>query len=249
MTQFLRAYALDDIKIRSGGTGRTVEAYATVFNSPAEVQDQDGHYVEQVAPGAFTRSLSQRSRFPVFYNHGMSLFGTPDSRGGVPIGSGEARVDGRGLLTVSEYNRGALADEILEAIRNGDITAQSFSGRFLNSSPRAPKGGFRARSDGTLTTVTRTEIALREWGPTPIPVYADAQIMGVRALASLFGGQMLKLTPAPTGTTPLADSDPDSATVDETPGALTEDSPVGTSTRSQSLRDRIHAARVARGLE
>jgi hypothetical protein len=39
MTDFIRAVALDDIRIRSGGTGRTVEAYAAIFNEPAEIVD------------------------------------------------------------------------------------------------------------------------------------------------------------------------------------------------------------------
>jgi hypothetical protein len=48
MTEFVRAWALDDIRIRSGGDGRTVEAYAAVFDTPTEVHDQDGHYNEVI---------------------------------------------------------------------------------------------------------------------------------------------------------------------------------------------------------
>lgn len=245
MTTFTRYVALDDIRVRSGGTGRTVEAYASVFNSPAQVQDQDGTYNEVISPAAFNRSLSQRTRFPVFYNHGMSLFGTPDSRSSVPIGTGEAQVDGRGLLTVSEYNANPLADEVLEAIKSGSITAQSFSGRFLQSTPRMPRGGFRAGRDGALPTVTRTEVALREWGPTPIPAYDGAEILGVR-LAAFLTSQGLNLNSALTGTTP-SDSDPDDATPDEGPGVLTAEPPVGTSARS--LQQRIRAARIIRQME
>jgi hypothetical protein len=36
-----------------GGDGRTVEAYATPFDSPAEIKDQHGHYLEKIHPGAF----------------------------------------------------------------------------------------------------------------------------------------------------------------------------------------------------
>jgi hypothetical protein len=39
-----RAYALDDVHVRSDGSGRVVEAYAAVFNTRTEVMDQDGHY-------------------------------------------------------------------------------------------------------------------------------------------------------------------------------------------------------------
>src|SRR5690349_1314009 len=36
-TTFTRSYPLDDIRIRSGGDGRTVEAYAAVFDTPSEI--------------------------------------------------------------------------------------------------------------------------------------------------------------------------------------------------------------------
>lgn len=175
-----RVFALDDITIRSDGTGRTVTAYAAVFQSPAEIYDQDGHYQEQIARSAFDKTLKERAgRFGVFYNHARTLHGTPSERGSVPIGTPiEVRADGRGLLTVSRYNKTPLADEVLESIRNGDITGQSFTGRFIKSDPRGPY--LPARS-GDLTLVTRSEIALVEYGPTPIPAYADAEIVGVRS--------------------------------------------------------------------
>jgi hypothetical protein len=102
---FIRAVALDDIRIRSGGTGRTVEAYAAIFGEPAEIVDADGHYYEINHPTAFARTIAHRQGgFPVVYNHGMTIAGTPSDRGSVPIGvSKEVRVDTRGVLTVSEY--------------------------------------------------------------------------------------------------------------------------------------------------
>lgn len=179
---FLRTYALDDITIRSGGDGRTVEAYAAVFDSPAPISDRYGQYLEAVAPGAFERTLANRgTRFGVFFNHGLTLHGTPSERGSMPIGTPEeVRADARGLWTVTRYNRTPLADEALEAIKTGAITGQSFAGRFVKSDKPTPRGGFRAADDGSLTTVTRTEIALTEYGPTPFPAYESAAIVGVR---------------------------------------------------------------------
>lgn len=174
-----RVFPLDDISIRAGGDGRTVTAYAAVFDSPAEIADQDGHYSEQISRTAFDKTIRERAgRIGVFYNHSRTMLGTPSDRGSVPIGTPlDIRPDGRGLLTVTRYNRNALADEILEAIRNGDITGQSFTGAFVTSDPPPP---YRSRG-GQLTQVTRKEIALSEYGPTPIPAYADAEILGVRA--------------------------------------------------------------------
>ncbi|WP_411090797.1 HK97 family phage prohead protease [Streptomyces sp. 049-1] len=188
---FHRYFPLEDIRVRAGGDGRTVEAYAAVFDTPVEIHDQDGDYVEQIDRRAFDRILQQLApagsrstwRVGVFYNHGRTLWGTPSERGSMPIGTPmELKTDTRGLLTVTRYNKTELADEVLENIREGAITGQSFTGRFTRSDPmRAPRGGHRAGRDGRLKTVRRQEIALKEYGPTPFPAYADAAVIGVRA--------------------------------------------------------------------
>lgn len=179
-----RVLPLDDIEILSrakGGDGRTVVAYAATFGNRAEIHDQDGHYAEQNDPHAFDKTVAERGlRFGVFYHHGRTLHGTPSERGSVPLGRPVlVKPDQRGLLTRTAYNRTSLADEVLESIRNGDPMGMSYTGAFLHSDP--PKPPYYARSDGSLTQVTRKEIALIEYGPTPMPAYADAEILGVRA--------------------------------------------------------------------
>lgn len=172
-----RTFLLDDIAIRSGGDGRTVTAYAAVFNTPAEISDQDGHYLETIANGAFDKTITENAgRVGVFYNHGKTLYGTPSERGSMPLGKPiEIRADERGLYTVTQYNRTPLADEVLDAIKNGDITGQSFSGRFMPGRSQRTRG-----KDGALDSIVRSEVSLREYGPTPMPSYQTASILGVR---------------------------------------------------------------------
>lgn len=173
----IRTYLLEDISIRAGGDGRTVAAYAAVFNTPAEIRDQDGHYNEVIAPGAFDKTISERAgKIQVFYNHGKTIYGTPSERFSLPLGvPEEIRADSRGLFTVTRYARSAHADEVLELIRDGAIKGQSFSGGFpAGKSQRTPG------ANGELPTITRGEVALREYGPTPMPAYAEAAIVGVR---------------------------------------------------------------------
>jgi hypothetical protein len=86
--------------------------------------------------------------------------------------------DSRGLLTVTRYL--PAADNILDAIREGAITSYSFQGAFLRSTPSS-SGRFRKDAKGNLPTVRRLESSLREYGPTPAPAYADAEIVNVRA--------------------------------------------------------------------
>jgi HK97 family phage major capsid protein/HK97 family phage prohead protease len=181
-----RAVVLDDIEIMSrakGGDGRTVVAYAAVFDREAEIHDQDGHYRERIAPTAFDKTLAERAgRIGVYYNHAKTLYGTPSERWSVPLGVPvEMRADSRGLLTVTRYDPTPDADQILAGIKSGSIRGMSFTGAFLRSDPRGP---YYARSDGALTVVTRQEIAMSEYGPTPIPAYEDDDaIVGVRSQA------------------------------------------------------------------
>ncbi len=197
---FLRAYPLEDIRILSRAQGqeyadgRTVEALVAVWDRPAEIMDGQGHYVETNAPTAFDKAINDARpqgsranwRVGVFYNHGMTLHGTPSDVGSMPIGSPiNIRADAAGLVTVTHYNQTPLGDQVLEAIRNGDLTGHSFSGRFIKSDPaRAPRGGFRANSAGVLPTVRRLELGLREYGPTPFPAYSDTAVLSVRNLPS-----------------------------------------------------------------
>lgn len=258
---FIRSVALDDIRIRSGGSGRTVEAYAAVFDKPAEIMDGDGHYTEVNHPASFNRTIAHRAGkgFPVVYHHGMTLAGTPSERGSVPIGvSVEVVADKTGVKTVWEAARTALADEVLEAIRMGSVTAQSYGGRFLRSDPRKPPGGFRAGPDGRLRTVTRMEVAMHEFGPTPFPAFSDALITGMRAHHLL--GRLVSANPAERltllneldqlATPPEADpADQDAGTSDTDPAGETEDAPLVPSARSIPLGARVRAALIARGLE
>lgn len=231
-----RSYALDDIKIMAGGDGRTVEAYAAVFGQEAEIRDHEGHYVEVNDPGAFDKVIARAQvegwRVGVFYNHGMTIHGTPSESASVPLGAPEKIVaDSRGLLTVTRYNKTAQADDILEAIKSGSITAQSYTGPMRASTPSLSRsqrrmGGYLPKSDGSLQLVRRMELGLVEYGPTPIPAYQGAAIVGVRSM--------------------LYNEGPDE---DQTPDVSEESAPVELdplAVRQARLQRRIRAALLAR---
>lgn len=258
MSDFTRVWALDDIRVRSGGDGRTVEAYMAVFNRPAEVYDVDGHYREQVHPGAFTKTLADNgTRFSVFYNHARTLDGTPSDRYSMPIGvPEEITPDTRGIRVVDRYNRTPVADEVLENIRSGAIRGYSFSGGFMRSDPRLRSRGakYRPAPDGSLTTVTRLEVAMREYGPTALPQYEEAAVLGLRG--QLLDTRMLQALLAAPDDARLAlaaqltrnDAGPGSIGTpdDEDGAAATTARAAGVHSARDALRMRLRAALVIR---
>ncbi len=222
---YRRWYALEDIRIlRSGegGDGRTVEAYAAVFNSPVRIVDPQGEYEEDIVQTAFNRALDHARRgrdgwnVRVLYNHGYTVQGTPSERFSIPIGTPvDIRPESRGLLTLTRYSDTPLAEEILEAIRSGSVTSQSFSGRIVRSDPELKPGQRHRPAGGRLTRVRRLELGLREYGPTPFPAYQDAEVLGVRMSTPLYDSD--------SGDEATRTADPDGST--ETPGTVSHEAP------------------------
>lgn len=190
--EYMRLYPLEDMHIMRSAdgesSGRVVEAYATVFEQPAEIHDAEGHYSEVIDRSAFSRAIDhierQRgglSNVKVLYNHGRRIDGSASDKYSVPIGVPVMiRAESRGLLTRTRYNETPVAEEILESIRSGAITSQSFTGRIVRSSPPLAPGERYRPKGGSLPVVRRTELGLREYGPVLWPAYSGAEILGVR---------------------------------------------------------------------
>ena len=191
MTSFERSFPLKDLSVRSGKEGRIVSAYAAVFDTPAFVDDQDGKYYEVIDRAAFSKAISdgrpQGNRrawgIGVFYNHGRTICGTPSEMASMPIGVPiDITTDDVGVLTETQYHRSEFAENVVEGLESGAIPGYSFSGAFRRSSPPIPRGGFRRTADRSeFPTVRRLESTLREYGPTPLPVYKEAAVVGMRA--------------------------------------------------------------------
>lgn len=198
MSNFTRSYLFEDAKVEPGD-GRTVTAFTAVFGVETEVQDRQGHYREVNERSAFNKTIADNgTRFGVFYNHARDVHGNPSDLFSLPLGVPTEpprvetmSVDGRsvtGLLTVTRYDKTDLGEQVLEGIRSGSIPGYSYSGRFVRSDPgKPPRGGWRPKPDGSLQLVRRSEIAMREYGPTPLPVYEDATVFGVRSLVDRLG--------------------------------------------------------------
>jgi len=179
----VRSYPLADLEVRKAGDGRTVVAYAAAFDTPYEVHDHMGDYMERNSPRAFTKTLQEKGlKFGVYYNHGMTIHGTPSDTGSQPLGVPKVvRAESKGLLTETWYLPTPFGDAILEAVRAGAITAYSHTSGVMKSDPAGKVP--RVSRSGALPTVTRLELALKEYGPAApaLAVSSAAAVVGVRA--------------------------------------------------------------------
>lgn len=249
-----RIYALDDLTIRSDGSGRVVEAYAAVFNQRSEIHDQDGHYWEENDPKSFNKTIADKgTRFGVLFNHARTIDGQPNPAASMPIGVPlEVKTDTTGVWTATRYLDNPLADHTLDAIKQGALRAQSYSGRLMRSgrSGRAPSGPGRS-----LPVIIRQEIDMREYGPAVFAAYSGAAILGTRMAALL--GELSAMTPEDRlewkqqfeGLTTLIEPEDPSLSTSVDAAGSTDDAPLEHANRSQpTLSAYIRAERIRRGM-
>ena len=248
-----RQYVLDDLHVRADGTGRIVEAYAAVFNTRSEIRDQDGHYLEELAPTSFDRTIQHKGTgFGVLFNHGRTIDGAPNPLATMPIGVPlEVKPDQKGVFTATRYLDNPLADQVLDAINAGAIRAQSFSGRYTKS-----RRDYSSRVKLGLPTIYRMEVDMREYGPAVFAAYTDAAILGTRSV-ELFTRALLQLDPDKRldflsqfeGLTTQPEEADSEALEQHSDGPAAADDPAEGHSARQSLRDRIRAARIARQMD
>lgn len=148
--------------------GRTLEGYAAVFNDWTDIRDSAGTYREQIAPGAFKRSLGQRT--PVLqFDHGQHPL-----IGSLPLGSlSVLREDRNGLFVRAKLSDNWLVQPVRDAIRDGGITGMSFRFKVIADEWGTDDEGREIR--------TIREVELLELGPVVFPAYQQTSV-AVRSL-------------------------------------------------------------------
>lgn len=149
------------------GDGQTLEGYAAVFNEWTDIRDAAGTYRERIAPGAFKRSLGQRTPVLQFDHGSHPLIGS------LPLGTFSVlREDRNGLFVKARLSDNWLVQPVRDAIRDKAITGMSFRFRVIDDDWGADDGG---------ETRTIKEVELLEAGPVVFPAYEQTSV-AVRSL-------------------------------------------------------------------
>lgn len=175
------------------GDGRTLEGYAAVFETPTRIDSWEGSFDEEIARGAFKRSLRERTP-KLQFDHGR------DKRTGtVPIGKvEEVKEDEHGLYVRARLFENDVVEPIRQAIEAGAIDGMSF--RFqVDDDEWRDNAGKKVKDDELLELLwmpgergplkrTIKRASVFELGPVVFPAY-DATSVGVRSLLDQVDGE------------------------------------------------------------
>jgi len=153
-----------------GGDGLTLRGHGAVFNEWTTIDSWEGRFREQLAPGAFRKTLRENgSRVKLQFDHGQHPL-----IGSLPIGAiRELKEDDHGLFVEARLTDNWLVEPVRDAIANESIDGMSF--RFSVVNERWDK------FDSELPERTITEVKLMELGPVVFPAYPTTDV-GVRSL-------------------------------------------------------------------
>lgn len=175
---------------QDGTDGLTIEGYGAVFGSVTRISGWEGDFEEVIAPGAFRKSLRERTPRMQF-DHGQHPL-----LGSLPLGRWTvAEEDERGLHLVGRLTDNWLVAPFRDAIRDGGVEGMSFRFAVVRDE-WADVAGTRLRDHeladllfngaGDRGPLRRTlrEVKASEAGPVVWPAYEDTAV-GVRSTGTV----------------------------------------------------------------
>lgn len=170
------------------GDGLTLDGYAAVFGSPTRINSWEGTFDEEIARGAFKKSLQERT--PVLqFDHGRHPM-----VGSIPLGSFDRlKEDEHGLDVLARLHDNWLIQPVRDAIKSNAIPGMSFRFSVVKDEWRTADGKLVKPDDvqrllwssdsadpSSVLKRTLREVKLFELGPVVFPAYADTSV-GVRS--------------------------------------------------------------------
>lgn len=161
----VRSFTNGGLELRAAGDGMQFSGYAAVFNSDSEPLP----FIEQIAPGAFKRSLASGREIRMFANHNMDqvLASTRNS-------SLVLTEDAHGLRVDAQLPNTTVGRDLATLIADGTVHAMSFGFS-------VPSGGDSWSADGSSRVLR--EVVLHEVSiVTGFPAYPETTGANVRAV-------------------------------------------------------------------
>lgn len=164
---FIRSVPFE-LERADGGDGLTLSGHAAVFNQVTRIDSWEGRFDEQIAPGAFKRTLDAKTPVLMFDHGKHPLIGT------MPLGSiTRAREDNVGLRIEARLHDNWLIEPVRDAIRSGAVDGMSFRFEAIQET---------WDESGDIPLRTLTEVRVPEAGPVVFPAYQGTDV----AVRSLF---------------------------------------------------------------
>ncbi len=152
-----------EARAKSGDDGKGIEGHASVFNTPTRVQGFFRDWEEEVAEGAFTKTLKESKRILSAFNHDLGrLLGTTDSK------TARFSEDDVGLLyDVDIDERDPLAMSVWSQVDTRKVNGASIWFRVVRHEVTMPADD----DDDALPKRKILEVQLFEGGPVVNPAF------------------------------------------------------------------------------
>tara|TARA_R110000868_G_scaffold233628_2_gene487368 strand:- start:10782 stop:11858 length:1077 start_codon:yes stop_codon:yes gene_type:complete len=178
MSNVERRTITNDFEVRAAGGFTTITGYASVFNS---LSQNLGGFVEQVAPGAFKKTILEADVRALFNHDPNYVLGRNKA------GTLRMVEDAKGLAYEVDLPDTQQARDLAESMRRGDITQSSFGFRVIRDSWGVTADDYPLR--------TLEEVALYDVSPVTYPAYTEAS-SALRSLAKMSNTDIATLVDA-----------------------------------------------------
>lgn len=165
MTVIERRTLSEPVEFRAVGDKLQATGYGAVFNKRSQ---NLGGFVEQVAPGTFTKTLQEQD-IRALFNHSEDHV-----LGRLAAGTLRMEEDGTGLAYEIDLPDTTAGRDVAKLLERGDVSGSSFGFRTISDEWSETETGFPLR--------TLTQVSLRDVGPVTFPAYTDAS-SSLRSLA------------------------------------------------------------------
>lgn len=160
----IRTLDITNLQTRDDNETHTISGYAAVFNSPTDI---GGWFTEEIAPGAFSKTISENGDIRALFNHDWN-----NVLGRTKAGTLRLSEDDRGLKFEVDLPNTSVARDLVESLKRGDINQCSFG--FI---PTIEEWDYSVEPAHRIIK----EVDLFEVSVVSIPAYEDTEVSLVRS--------------------------------------------------------------------